>query len=126
MTKFLLSISVFAAALLWQVPDAPAGTDGLVCFFSEPGFAGERFCVRSGTATERTDRIPLAGDVTDWSSKICSVGLYQGASVTLFARSEFSGHSLSVAYSEPDLRAVRTVDHGVRNWCGAIGSYQAK
>jgi hypothetical protein len=113
-----------AAALGLVLSPARAQNESMVCFYEGPRYTGQSFCARAGIDTADAEVVLLDGRPQNWSKRICSVQLVGDAKVTLWEGKNFSGPSLMVTRSEPDMRSVRTKSHGVRNWCQAPASYK--
>ena len=72
------------------------------CFFADPGFRGNHFCVRAG------DRLPsLPGNFGD---NISSVQVYGRTNVRIFNDRNFKGGGETLRGSAPDLRQYRFRD----------------
>jgi len=87
------SSSVFAQ--VWGRSTFPR--DG-VCFFKDPNFRGDYFCVRSG------DNVGAMPD--GMNDKISSIKVFGNAEVTLFRDVRFSGNSSRFDYDVPKLKDV--------------------
>lgn len=88
---------------MWKVSG-----DG-VCFYREPGYRGDAYCVREGQ--ERTG--------LGWNNAFASVkffGVTRG--VQLFSGSDFSGQTLRITHDEPDMS--RTTGRNTLNQVSAI------
>lgn len=86
------------------------------CFFKEPGFRGDRFCVTRG------DRLPsLPGEFGD---QISSVQLFGNARVTVFNDRSFRGGSDEFHRSITDLRRERFRDG--HTWNDRISSLMVR
>jgi hypothetical protein len=82
------------------------------CFFTQAGFRGNKFCVRSG------DRLPsLPGKFGD---NISSIQVYGRGAVRVYNDRNFSGGSTTVAESVADLRTYRF--RGGHTWNNRISS----
>ena len=79
----------------------PAPNAG-VCFFKEPGFRGDRFCVRRG---DRLEALP-----GNFGDNISSMQLYGKARVTVFNDRNFRGGKEEFGRSITDLRTQRFRD----------------
>jgi hypothetical protein len=66
-----------------QVVGAPPG-GGVVCFYKSPGFAGAKWCVRSGAMMRRITR---AG----WDNGISSVRMSPGVSIRVCTNAGYAG-----------------------------------
>jgi hypothetical protein len=82
------------------------------CFFKDPGFRGDHFCVRQG------DRLPaLPGNFGD---NISSVQLFGRTRVMIFNDRNFSGGSQEIRRPVTDLRSERF--RGGHTWNDRISS----
>ena len=82
------------------------------CFFTQPGFRGERFCLTRG---ESMERLPL-----DFKDNISSIQLFGYARATVFNHSGFRGGSQEFRWSIADLRNQRYRDD--HTWNNRISS----
>jgi hypothetical protein len=82
------------------------------CFFSQPGFRGERFCLTRGQSMES-----LPGDLRN---NISSIQLFGYARATVFNHSGFRGGSQEFRWSVADLRSQRYGDG--HTWNNRISS----
>ena len=72
------------------------------CFFKDPGFRGDRFCVVKG---DRLDSLP-----GEFGDNISSLQLFGGSRVTVFNDRNFKGGSQEFRSSVGDLRTQRFRD----------------
>ena len=82
------------------------------CFFKDPGFQGDHFCVRRG---ERLDYLPGS-----FGDHISSVQLFGGARVVVFNDRNFSGGSQEFKRPIGDLRNAKF--RGGHTWNDRISS----
>jgi hypothetical protein len=82
------------------------------CFFKDPGFQGDRFCVRKG---DKLDRLPGS-----FGDNISSIQLFGNARVAVFNDRHFSGGSQQIRRSVADLRTERF--RGGHTWNDRISS----
>ena len=95
--------------------DRPAPGTG-ACFFKEPGFRGDRFCVSRG---DRLDALP-----GEFGDNISSIQLYGRARVTVFNDRNFRGGKQDFGSSVGDLRAVKF--RGGHTWNDRISSMMVR
>ncbi len=86
------------------------------CLFTEPGFRGNRFCVRRG---DRLDALP-----GNFGDNISSIQLFGGARIRVFNDRGFSGGSQVFGDSIGDLRNTRF--RGGHTWNNRISSVQVR
>lgn len=82
------------------------------CFFKDPGFRGDRFCVSKG---DRLDRLPGS-----FGDNISSIQLFGRSQVVVFNDRDFRGGSRNLRNSVPDLRERRF--RGGHTWNDRISS----
>jgi hypothetical protein len=85
--------STTAAQYTWGRPTEPKSG---ACFYKDPEFRGDYFCVRDG---ENQPDMPHG-----MNDKISSVRIFGNASVTVFQDSRFEGRSSRFDYDVPDLK----------------------
>ncbi len=103
---------------------ALAQNQSKVCFYEYPNYQGNSYCAAPGLDTPDADNIRINNRQQSWNKRIQSVQLRGDAKVTVWEGKNFSGPSLTISYSTPDLSRVQTTQHGVRNWSNAISSYK--
>lgn len=103
---------------------ANAQNEAQVCFYEDAEFAGASYCAAPGFDTPDADDIHIDGARQSWNKRISSIQIRGSAKVTIWEGKDFTGPSLVLTRSEPDLGAVKTADHGVRNWDNAVSSYK--
>ena len=82
------------------------------CFFTQAGFRGNKFCVRSG------DRLPsLPGNFGD---NISSIQVYGRGAVRVFNDRNYSGGSTTISGAVADLRTYKF--RGGHTWNNRISS----
>lgn len=95
-----------------------------VCFYDQPNYRGASYCAAPGFDTADADRITIDGKVQNWNKRFQSIQIQGEAKVTVWEGKNFTGPSIRLNRSEPDLSRVQTTQHGVRNWSKAISSYK--
>jgi hypothetical protein len=85
--------SIAAAQYNWGRPQEPSSG---ACFYKDPEFRGDYFCVRDG----ESERDMPHG----MNDKISSIRIFGGASVTVFQDSKFEGRSSRFDYDVPELK----------------------
>jgi peptidase inhibitor family I36 len=93
----------------WGRPHPPKGG---ACFYRDPGFGGDYFCLRAG---EQWPNMPAG-----FNDRISSIRVFGDARVRLFNDFNFRGPSLLADRDLPDLRAVPMDPR--RNWSDRISS----
>ena len=93
MSAALGAPSMVAAQYSWGRPSEPQSG---ACFYKDPEFHGDYFCVRDG---ENQPDMPRG-----LNDKISSVRIFGNASVTVFQDSRFEGRSSRFDYDVPDLK----------------------
>jgi hypothetical protein len=93
MSAALGAPSMAAAQYTWGRPSQPQSG---ACFYKDPGFQGDYFCVRDG---ENQPDMPRG-----LNDKISSVRIFGNASVMVFQDSRFEGRSAHFDYDVPDLK----------------------
>jgi len=93
MSAALGAPSMAAAQYSWGRPSEPKSG---ACFYKDPGFHGEYFCVRDG---ENEPDMPKG-----MNDKISSVRIFGNASVMVFQDARFEGRSSRFDYDVPDLK----------------------
>lgn len=82
------------------------------CFYTTSPYRGNRFCVLRG---DKLSKLP-----EDFGDNISSVQTFGGARVRIFDDHEFTGESVTLARSVPDLRGLRF--RGGHTWNNRISS----
>src|SRR3954469_8864506 len=85
--------SMAAAQYSWGRPSEP---NSGVCFYKDPEFRGDYFCVRDG---ENQPDMPRG-----MNDKISSIRIFGNASITVFQDSRFEGRSSRFDYDVPELK----------------------
>ncbi len=111
-------------AILISSGTALAQNESKVCFYEYPNYQGASYCAAPGIDTPDADNIRINNRVTSWNKRIQSIQLRGDAKVTVWEGKNYTGPSINIIYSTPDLSQVRTTNHGVRNWSNAISSYK--
>jgi|GEM_PF-6188070 len=93
-------------------PDAGA------CFYRDPNFQGDYFCMRRGSSY---DSLPPG-----FNDRITSIRIFNGAEVTIFNDSAFRGVNGASRESIPDLRYWRLPTDPNRSWNDRISSIQVR
>jgi hypothetical protein len=106
----LLSTAAFGQWISYQAP--PNG----VCFFTNPNFRGERFCV---SANERMDRVP-----STFRRRISSLRLYGNAELEVFDGENLNGKALPINTHVRDLRSPQELDFKGKYWNDRIASFR--
>jgi hypothetical protein len=97
----------------WGRPQMPrAGA----CFFRNPGFQGDYFCMAAG---ESYDALP--GGFND---SVSSIRTFGGAEVVAYNDRGFGGIRVQFRGDVPDLSRWRTQDNPYKNWNNRISSIQ--
>jgi len=86
------------------------------CLFKDPGFRGDRFCVRQG---DRLDHLPGS-----FGDKISSIQLYGGARIMVYNDRNFTGGSAQFRDSVADLHNRRF--RGGHTWNDRISSIMVR
>ena len=86
------------------------------CLFTEPGFRGNRFCVRRG---DRLDRLPGS-----FGDQISSIQLFGGAKIMVYNDRNFTGGSQEFRGSVNDLHNRRFRDG--HTWNDRISSIMVR
>ena len=118
---FLLSAGFL---MLGHASMALAQNESKVCFYEYPNYQGQSYCAAPGLDTPDADKIRINNQNQSWNKRIKSIQLRGDGKVTVWEGKSYTGPSLNVTFSTPDLSKVRTVEHGVRNWSNAISSYK--
>lgn len=95
-----------------------------MCFYAAPNYQGASYCAAPGLDTPDADQIRLNGKIQSWNKRIQSIQLRGSAKVTVWEGKGYTGPSVNLIYSVPDLSNVNTTTHGVRNWSNSISSYK--
>jgi peptidase inhibitor family I36 len=94
MVSGLLGVpSMAAAQYSWGHAEEPKSG---ACFYKDPEFRGDYFCVRDGESERDMPR--------HMNDRISSIRLFGNASVTVFQDSRFEGRSSRFDYDVPDLK----------------------
>src|SRR5262245_8177631 len=103
----LLTASSTALAQRWGRDDFPR--EG-ACFFKDPNFHGEYFCIRTG---RNVGSVP-----SDMNDRISSIRIFGRAEVTVFKDAEFDGRSERF---DTDIRNLRA-----EGWNDVISSMRVR
>lgn len=122
-SKFWVLMS-FAGLLSVLAQPAVAQHESKVCFYEYPHYQGESYCSSPGLDTPDADKIRINGQNQSWNKRIQSIQLRGSAKVKVWEGKNYTGPSINLIYSTPDLSRVKTTDHGVRDWSNAISSYK--
>lgn len=112
------------AALLAFAAPVQAQNDSKVCFYAAPNYQGASYCSAPGLDTPDADKIRINGQDQSWNKRIQSIELRGSAKVTVWEGKNYTGPSVRLNYSTPDLSHVTTTTRGVRNWKNSISSYK--
>lgn len=123
--KRIAKSGLAAALLLVGMSNiAFAQNESKVCFYEYPHYQGQSYCAAPGLDTPDADRIRINNRYQSWNKRIQSIQLRGSGKVTVWEGKDYTGPSLNITYSTPDLSRVKTIGHGVRNWSNAISSYR--
>ncbi len=111
-------------AMLLLAGAAQAQNESKVCFYEYPDYQGKSYCAAPGIDTPDAGNIRINNRAVSWNKRIQSIELRGDAKVTVWEGKNYTGPSVNIIYSTPDLSQVRTTNHGVRNWSNAISSYK--
>ncbi len=89
-----------------------------VCFYRDPNFRGDYFCMERGMSFES---LPPG-----FNDRISSVRIFRGAEVSIFNDSGFRGVNAATRESIPDLRYWRLPTDPSRSWNDRISSIQVR
>lgn len=89
-----------------------------VCFYRDPNFRGDYFCMERGMSY---DSLPPG-----FNDRISSVRIFRGAEVSIFNDSSFRGVNAATRESIPDLRYWRLPTDPSRSWNDRISSIQVR
>jgi hypothetical protein len=89
-----------------------------VCFYRDPNFRGDYFCMERGMSYEA---LPPG-----FNDRITSVRIFRGAEVSIFNDSDFRGVSAATRESIRDLRYWRLPTDPSRSWNDRISSIQVR
>ncbi len=117
-------VMVIGLAVLFSLPQATAQNQSKVCFYELPNYQGNSYCATPGFDTPDASNIMISGRNQNWNKRIQSIKIIGSAKVTVWEGKNYTGPSIGLVRSEPDLRYVNTQAHGVRNWSKAISSYK--
>jgi len=92
--------------------------DAGVCFYRDPNFRGDYFCMERGMSYES---LPPG-----FNDRISSVRTFRGAEVSIFNDSNFRGVNAATRESIPDLRYWRLPTDPNRSWNDRISSIQVR
>lgn len=92
-----------------------------VTFYSEPGFQGESLVVEAGAAVENLARLNRPGQLT-WAESISSLRVEGSAQAQIFSGAGFSGDTVILTTSIPDLYGESRGRTAGPNWDRAINS----
>jgi hypothetical protein len=112
------------AGLLAFAAPVQAQNESKVCFYAAPNYQGASYCAAPGLDTPDADQIRINGRAQSWNKRIQSIQLRGSAKVSVWEGKNYTGPSVNLSYSVPDLSRVNTTAHGVRNWSNSISSYK--
>jgi len=96
---FLVSLPSLAQPR-WGRPHPPKSG---ACFYRDPDFRGEYFCMKRG---ERWPTLPAG-----FNDRITSIRVFRDARVRLFIDNDFHGVSVRLDHDVPDLHAIPLPDN---------------
>jgi len=95
----------------WGRPHPPKSG---ACFYADPGFRGEYFCLKHG---ERWPSLPPG-----FNDRITSIRVFGGARLRVFNDDNFGGISALIAHDVDDLRSFRLPENPYKSWNDRISS----
>lgn len=111
------------AAVILAMP-AMAQNESKICFYEYANYQGASYCAAPGLDTPDADKIRINGQFQSWNKRIRSIEIRGEAKITVWEGKNYTGPSINLIRSTPDLSRVQTTNHGVRNWSNAISSYK--
>jgi hypothetical protein len=107
----LTALPAFAQWQQWGRPQQPR--EG-ACFYREPGFRGDYFCMRLG---DRWPSLPHG-----FNDHIRSIRVFNGVRVRVFNDTNFGGPSLRLEGDADDLHAIPLEENPHKRWSDRISS----
>ncbi|MBI3231175.1 MAG: peptidase inhibitor family I36 protein [Burkholderiales bacterium] len=119
-----LTLMVFGASVMMLASSVQAQNQSKVCFYEGINYSGASYCAAPGIDTPDADQIRINNRIVSWNKRIQSIQLQGDAKVTVWEGKNYTGPSINIIYSTPNLAQVKTTSHGVRDWSNAISSYK--